>query len=86
MYTFIQLGMDCVSNISHVSNVACFTLLCQAESTIWLFLLQGSLQFSFFMAQWEEYYTGVLPHAVGNYCGVTEVTVPLFDTRLSRIE
>jgi len=34
------------------------------------------------MAQWEEYYTGILPHAVGNYCGVTEVGTPLVDTRV----
>ena len=39
-------------------------------------LLQGSLFFAFFMAQWEEYYTGELPHAMGNF-GVTEMNYGL---------
>ena len=107
-FTSSQIGFDCVCNLSHISNVACFTLMCAGEDSSWLFLIQGSLQYSFFMAQWEEYYTGkyniyvyysvdenlfclknaqlffysivililsigILPHAAGNYCGVTEV-------------
>lgn len=40
--------------------------------TPWILALQTSLQLSFFMAQWEEYYTHILPHAAGNF-GVTEV-------------
>ena len=35
--------------------------------------LQAVLQFAFFMAQWEEFYTRRLPHATGPYLGVTEV-------------
>jgi len=66
-------GFDCICNLSHVSNVAMFTSCGTNEECFWFFAMQGSLQFSFFMAQWEEYYTRVLPHAVGNYCGVTEV-------------
>jgi len=38
----------------------------------WFLIFQTSLQFAFFMAQWEEYYTDVLPHAMGCF-GVTEV-------------
>lgn len=41
--------------------------------TYWFVLLQTSLQFAFFMAQWEEYHTHVLPHSTGKWCGVTEV-------------
>ena len=66
-------GFDCICNLSHVSNVAAFTMC--GDNPWWFFAMQGSLQFSFFMAQWEEYYTGVLPHAVGNYIGVTEVSL-----------
>jgi ethanolaminephosphotransferase len=40
-------------------------------------LLQTSIQFSFFMAQWEEYHTHVLPHCTGKWCGVTEVNYSL---------
>jgi hypothetical protein len=38
--------------------------------------IQAFLQFSFFVSQWEEYYTGVLPHATG-HIGVTEVNYGL---------
>ena len=41
--------------------------------TYWYVLLQTTLQFAFFMAQWEEYHTHVLPHCAGKWCGVTEV-------------
>lgn len=41
--------------------------------TYWYIVLQTSLQFAFFMAQWEEYHTHVLPHCAGKWCGVTEV-------------
>lgn len=46
--------------------------------TRWFFLQQCTLQFSFFMAQWEEYYTHILPHSSGQI-GVTEVSSN-FDT------
>ena len=39
----------------------------------WYLLHQTILQFSFFVAQWEEYHTHVLPHACGKWIGVTEV-------------
>jgi ethanolaminephosphotransferase len=67
-------GFDCICNLSHISNVAMFTSCGLSEECFWFFAMQGSLQFSFFMAQWEEYYTHVLPHAVGNFVGVTEVS------------
>eukprot|EP00980_Cylindrotheca_fusiformis_P005359 scaffold1138_cov128-Cylindrotheca_fusiformis.AAC.41 len=61
-------GMDCMCNLSHLQLVQCIL-----ENPPHLALiLQASLQFSFWQAQWEEYYTGVLPHAAGNF-GVTEV-------------
>lgn len=62
-------GFDCICNLAHVSSTAGFSML---GSTPWIVALQTSLQLSFFMAQWEEYYTHVLPHAAGNF-GVTEV-------------
>eukprot|EP00591_Stephanopyxis_turris_P004478 CAMPEP_0195523504 /NCGR_PEP_ID=MMETSP0794_2-20130614/22766_1 /TAXON_ID=515487 /ORGANISM="Stephanopyxis turris, Strain CCMP 815" /LENGTH=429 /DNA_ID=CAMNT_0040653519 /DNA_START=34 /DNA_END=1323 /DNA_ORIENTATION=- len=64
-------GFDCICNLSHLSNVAALSLVGQTPN--WYFLVQGSLQYAFFMAQWEEYYTEVLPHAVGKFIGVTEV-------------
>lgn len=45
--------------------------------TTWIILLQTWIQFSFFMAQWEEYHTHVLPHCSGKWCGVTEVNYTL---------
>lgn len=38
----------------------------------WYTLLQVTFQLAFFMAQWEEYHTHVLPHCAGKWCGVTE--------------
>jgi ethanolaminephosphotransferase len=61
-------GVDCVSNLSHVSLMQCILVLNARQ----YLLLQTSLQFGFFIAQWEEYYTGRLPHAAGNL-GTTEV-------------
>jgi len=66
-------GMDCVCNLSHLQLVQCITLLPPRL----LVMLQCSLQFTFWQAQWEEYYTGILPHATGDYCGVTEVNYGL---------
>lgn len=37
-----------------------------------MIFLQTSLQLAFFMAQWEEYHTHVLPHCAGKWLGVTE--------------
>jgi ethanolaminephosphotransferase len=65
-------GMDCLCLQQHWS-------MCMAwigPDAPWLWTAQAGLQFSFYMAQWEEYYTGVLPHATGNV-GVTEVNYGL---------
>jgi ethanolaminephosphotransferase len=62
-------GVDCICNLSHISMVQSW--LC-VGGTVWLPFNQGVLQFSFFVAQWEEYYTETLPHATGDF-GVTEV-------------
>merc|ERR1740121_1672678 len=43
----------------------------------WFMVMQSSVQFSFFCAQWEEYYTHILPHGCGNYIGVTELNYGL---------
>lgn len=66
-------GMDCICNLSHLQLVQCIVLLPPRL----LVILQCSLQFTFWQAQWEEYYTGILPHATGEYCGVTEVNYGL---------
>jgi len=66
-------GVDCICNLSHLSMVMASLM---AGSSPWFFMTQGILQFSFFVAQWEEYYTGTLPHATGDF-GVTEVNYGL---------
>jgi ethanolaminephosphotransferase len=66
-------GMDCLCILSHLSLVQCVLELQHPSPYIWL---QCSLQFAFFQAQWEEYYTGILPHATGNV-GVTETNYGL---------
>jgi ethanolaminephosphotransferase len=63
-------GVDCFGLLAHLSSVSAW--LC-AGSTRWYYAIQAALQVSFFVAQWEEYYTEVLPHATGEI-GVTEVT------------
>jgi len=73
-------GMDCLCLQQHVSMCMAWLTLSESDS-LWFWAAQGSLQFSFFMAQWEEYYTGVLPHATGNL-GVTEVNYGLAVTSL----
>jgi ethanolaminephosphotransferase len=65
-------GVDCLCLLSHLSMVQAWL---QAPPPL-LLRIQAFLQFSFFCAQWEEYYTGVLPHATGNV-GVTEVNIGL---------
>ncbi len=62
-------GFDCICVLCHVSCVG-GTLM--VGGTPWLMILQVSLQLSFFLAQWEEYTTHILPHAMGNWFGVTE--------------
>jgi ethanolaminephosphotransferase len=64
-------GVDCLGNIAHISSASAYVMM---GGTPWYFITQVSLQFSFFLAQWEEYYTHVLPHANGKWIGVTEVS------------
>jgi ethanolaminephosphotransferase len=45
--------------------------------TPWFNLYQAPVQFLFFMAQWEEYHTHVLPHCTGKWLGVTETNYAL---------
>lgn len=63
-------GMDGLCNLSHVQSMQCIF---QLPSSL-ILILQCSLQSAFFQAQWEEYYTGKLPHSSGKFCGVTEAT------------
>ncbi|OEU21518.1 hypothetical protein FRACYDRAFT_180315 [Fragilariopsis cylindrus CCMP1102] len=67
-------GFDCLCNLAHISCQAGGYLL--LGGTYYFMAFQGSLFFAFFMAQWEEYYTGELPHAMGNF-GVTETNYGL---------
>lgn len=61
-------GFDCICNLAHVSSQAGML---GVGGSIYFYILHGSIFFAFFMAQWEEYYTGKLPHAMGEF-GVTE--------------
>jgi ethanolaminephosphotransferase len=65
-------GVDCLCLLSHLSMVQAWF----SAPPRMVLQIQAYLQFSFFCAQWEEYYTGVLPHATGNV-GVTEVNYGL---------
>jgi ethanolaminephosphotransferase len=66
-------GFDCICNLAHISTQAGYLLV---GGSYWFYGFQGSLFFAFFMAQWEEYYTGELTHAMGNF-GVTETNYGL---------
>ena len=59
-------GLDSLCLLAHVSANQAWL---RAGSSL---QLQAVLQYSFFMAQWEEFYTRILPHATGPV-GVTEV-------------
>lgn len=61
-------GVDCLANLSHLSLMQAILGLSGPHYMI----LQSSLQLGFFQAQFEEYYTGSLPHAAGNV-GTTEI-------------
>jgi len=63
-------GFDCICTLFFVAT---FSSYLEIGGTHWYNLLQTSLQFAFFMAQWEEYHTHVLPHNAGKWIGVTEV-------------
>jgi len=62
-------GFDCINTVIYIALGSCFTMSGRSKS---YFILQVVSQFCFFVAQWEEYHTGLLPHATGNI-GVTEV-------------
>jgi ethanolaminephosphotransferase len=66
-------GLDCICLLAHLSIVQAWLQITGTTQAVWYFGLQATLQFSFFVAQWEEYHTGVLPHATGQI-GVTEVS------------
>ena len=63
-------GFDCICTLFFVAT---FSSYLEIGGTHWYTLLQTSLQFCFFMAQWEEYNTHVLPTNSGKWCGVTEM-------------
>lgn len=65
-------GVDCICNLCFVSSIFGLVMM----SSQWALLIQCSLQFTFYMAQWEEYHTGILQHSVGNV-GVTETNYGL---------
>eukprot|EP00529_Nitzschia_sp_RCC80_P022185 CAMPEP_0113458416 /NCGR_PEP_ID=MMETSP0014_2-20120614/9912_1 /TAXON_ID=2857 /ORGANISM="Nitzschia sp." /LENGTH=498 /DNA_ID=CAMNT_0000349941 /DNA_START=141 /DNA_END=1637 /DNA_ORIENTATION=+ /assembly_acc=CAM_ASM_000159 len=62
-------GIDSICNFAFIPAIQCIVRL----PTSLLLMLQCSTQSAFFQAQWEEYFTGKLPHSTGDYCGVTEV-------------
>ena len=66
-------GFDCICNMAHCAISSAYLM---NGSTRWFFLQQCTLQYRFFQAQWEEYYTHVLPHSTGQI-GVTEVNYGL---------
>ena len=59
-------GCDCVSNLSHF---ACIGAALAAGPTKLTLTGQASLQFSFFVAQWQEYHLRELPHKFGELGG-----------------
>lgn len=63
-------GFDCICTLFFVSTVGTYLMI---GGTHWIVVFQTTLQLAFFMAQWEEYHTHVLPHCAGKWCGVTEV-------------
>ena len=62
-------GIDGLTSITHLSTAQCIVQLTSTYQYMWL---QCALQFAFFQAQWEEYYTGILQSTTGQV-GVTEV-------------
>lgn len=69
-------GVDCLCTLGHFSSFQAWCLLGGSQSPLFFFSGQVVLLSAFFMAQWEEYYTGVLPHATGEF-GVTELNYGL---------
>eukprot|EP00585_Thalassiosira_rotula_P002501 CAMPEP_0196134326 /NCGR_PEP_ID=MMETSP0910-20130528/3263_1 /TAXON_ID=49265 /ORGANISM="Thalassiosira rotula, Strain GSO102" /LENGTH=424 /DNA_ID=CAMNT_0041394225 /DNA_START=68 /DNA_END=1342 /DNA_ORIENTATION=- len=67
-------GFDCICCLFFMATTGSYLMI---GGTYWYVLLQTSAQFSFFMAQWEEYHTHVLPHCAGKWVGVTETNYSL---------
>jgi len=67
-------GVDCLCNIYHSAITAAYLTI---GGTPWFFAQLSSLQLAFFCAQWEEYYTHVLPHGCGKWLGTTEINYGL---------
>lgn len=63
-------GFDCVCTYFFIMTVSSYVMM---GGTRWIVAFQASTQLAFFMAQWEEYHTHVLPHSSGKWCGVSEV-------------
>ncbi|KAL3808670.1 hypothetical protein ACHAXA_001242 [Cyclostephanos tholiformis] len=63
-------GFDCICTLFFIATVGSYLMI---GGTYWIVIFQTTLQLAFFMAQWEEYHTHVLPHCAGKWCGVTEV-------------
>jgi len=63
-------GLDCLCVLAHVAGVQAWL---RAGDTL---RLQMILQLTFYLAQWEEFFTGNLPHSAGPI-GVTEVNYAL---------
>eukprot|EP00584_Thalassiosira_punctigera_P018437 CAMPEP_0172553374 /NCGR_PEP_ID=MMETSP1067-20121228/50440_1 /TAXON_ID=265564 ORGANISM="Thalassiosira punctigera, Strain Tpunct2005C2" /NCGR_SAMPLE_ID=MMETSP1067 /ASSEMBLY_ACC=CAM_ASM_000444 /LENGTH=393 /DNA_ID=CAMNT_0013341549 /DNA_START=45 /DNA_END=1223 /DNA_ORIENTATION=+ len=67
-------GFDCICALFFMATIGSYLMI---GGTYWYILLQTTLQFAFFMAQWEEYHTHVLPHCAGKWFGVTETNYSL---------
>jgi ethanolaminephosphotransferase len=66
--------VDCLCTVFFISTVATYLRL---GGTPWFGLYQAPVQFLFFLAQWEEYHTHVLPHCTGKWLGVSETNYAL---------
>lgn len=62
-------GFDCICNLGHLAAAGGYSM---CGGTRYYVGLQLILQGSFWVAQWEEYYTRMLPHSTSDFFGVTE--------------
>lgn len=62
-------GLDCLGNLSQISLLQGIFGIPASRPFL---ALQGTIQIGFYQAQLEEYYTGTLPHATGDF-GITEI-------------
>jgi len=63
-------GVDCLCTQFFMAVASSYAMFGGTYSFI---LVQTTLQLAFFMAQWEEYNTHILPHCTGKWVGVSEV-------------